>query len=260
MSSKMHKPSVPMFVEPLESRQLLSVGLVSSATVAPLASTVTVQPRVHRVSSATRLTFVATPATTLMGQPFTLSAKLTSGGLPLRTATIKITDSSGNLVANIVTARSGYASLTIPNAFVGNYQLKAAFAGASRYLASASPLIPIHINQPTFVTAANGLRTATVITSTGTVATTGRKASVKYTGFLTNGTRFDTNVGSAGTFDLVIGQHNAIAGFEQGVTGMNVGETRDLVIPPALGYGSTPNGNIPANSTLIFIVTLVAVA
>jgi FKBP-type peptidyl-prolyl cis-trans isomerase FkpA len=259
MSSKNRKPTVPMFVEPLESRQLLSgVALTPAPVTTAAPSAVTV----HRfiVSSPTRLQFFALPATTLMGQPFTLSAKLTCGGLPLRTATIKITDSAGNLVANIVTARSGYASLTIPNGFVGSYQLKAAFAGASRYLASASPLIPVHINQPTFITAADGLRTATVITSTGAIATTGKTAKVKYTGFLTTGSRFDTNVGQAGTFDFVVGNPvGAIKGFDEGVTGMNVGSTRVLVIPPALGYGAVARTGIPANSTLIFIVSLVAV-
>ncbi|HEX2189988.1 MAG TPA: FKBP-type peptidyl-prolyl cis-trans isomerase [Longimicrobiaceae bacterium] len=77
---------------------------------------------------------------------------------------------------------------------------------------------------------------------------------VCYVGFLTNGQVFD---GGTRTFDL---NGNLIAGFKQGVTGMKVGETRRLIIPPALGYGAEPardpQGNIviPANSTIIFDV------
>jgi hypothetical protein len=254
MSSKNRQPSVPMFVEPLESRQLLSGVSLASAPLTATPSVATVHR--HIVGSPTRLQFTANPATTLMGQPFTLSAKLTCGGLPLRTATIKITDSGGNPVATIVTARSGYASITIPNGFVGTYSLKAAFAGAGRYLGSQSALIPVHINQPAFLTAADGLRTATVIAGSGAGAVNGQTAHVEYTGFLTNGTRFDTNVGGTKLLDVQLGAHTVIQGFEEGILGMKVGETRDLVIPPAIGYGTHPPTGIPVNATLIFIVTV----
>jgi FKBP-type peptidyl-prolyl cis-trans isomerase len=89
----------------------------------------------------------------------------------------------------------------------------------------------------------------------------GNAVTVDYTGWLTNGQGFDTSIGYS-PLVFRIGQHNVLLGFEQGVTGMKVGGKRRLIIPPALGYGATPqtdgSGNvvIPANSTLIFDVQL----
>src|SRR5258705_12791443 len=72
------------FFESLESRQFLSTTVTPALTTTPVGAT-TIQHFSTRVTAATRLTFVANPATTLMGQPFTMSAKLTAGGLPLPT-------------------------------------------------------------------------------------------------------------------------------------------------------------------------------
>ncbi len=97
-------------------------------------------------------------------------------------------------------------------------------------------------------------------TGTGTEATVGRSANVRYTGWLYNSTAAD-NKGTqfdSGTFTFVVGQ-GVIPGFSQGVTGMRVGGLRRVVIPPSLGYGSQPNGPIPANSTLIFEIELLSI-
>jgi FKBP-type peptidyl-prolyl cis-trans isomerase FkpA len=95
---------------------------------------------------------------------------------------------------------------------------------------------------------------------TGATATAGRSVSVRYSGWLystaaadTKGTQFD-----AGTFNFVVGT-GVIAGFSQGVAGMQVGGIRRVVIPPNLGYGNQANGQIPANSTLIFEIELLAI-
>jgi peptidylprolyl isomerase len=114
----------------------------------------------------------------------------------------------------------------------------------------------------TIVTTASGLQYADITVGTGTVAQNGRAVSVHYTGWLENGTGFDTSVGGQ-PFQFVPGQSAVIPGFQEGVVGMRVGGKRRLFIPPALGYGDVPqtdsNGNvvIPANSTLIFDVQLV---
>jgi FKBP-type peptidyl-prolyl cis-trans isomerase len=85
--------------------------------------------------------------------------------------------------------------------------------------------------------------------------------TLRYSGRLTNGTVFSATRSDPFT----IGAGGLIVGFEQGVVGMKVGGTRQLIIPPSLGYGSTPrtdgNGNviIPANSTLVFDIELVSI-
>src|SRR5262245_2456331 len=97
-------------------------------------------------------------------------------------------------------------------------------------------------------------------TGTGAEAQVGRGAQVRYTGWLSSTTAAE-NKGSqfdSGTFTFTVGQ-GVIQGFSQGVTGMRVGGLRRVVIPPNLGYGSQPNGPIPANSTLIFEIELLAV-
>ena len=82
-----------------------------------------------------------------------------------------------------------------------------------------------------------------------------------YTGWLTNGKKFDSSVGST-PFEFTIGEGQVIKGWDEGIQGMKVGGKRQLRIPPQLGYGptGTPGGPIPPNATLIFDVRLVSVA
>ena len=84
-------------------------------------------------------------------------------------------------------------------------------------------------------------------------ATAGQRVSVRYTGWLPNGTQFDT-----GVYDFVLGTGNAIQGWHRGIAGMRVGERAQLVIPPALGYGAAGNGPIPGNAVLVFNVELLS--
>jgi FKBP-type peptidyl-prolyl cis-trans isomerase FkpA len=100
---------------------------------------------------------------------------------------------------------------------------------------------------------------------TGADAVAGRRVTVNYTGWLYDasrtdqkGTQFDTTDGR-GSYTFLLGVREVIAGWDQGVSGMKVGGLRRLVIPPSLGYGSTPRGTIPANSTLVFDVELLNV-
>ena len=110
------------------------------------------------------------------------------------------------------------------------------------------------------VTTASGLQYADLQVGTGAAAKSGDLVSVNYIGWLTDGTKFDSNLdrGTA-TFDFTLGAGKVIPGWDEGVQGMLVGGTRLLSIPPTLGYGSTAQGPIPANSTLIFEVQLVAI-
>jgi FKBP-type peptidyl-prolyl cis-trans isomerase len=115
------------------------------------------------------------------------------------------------------------------------------------------------------VTAAGGLKYADITVGTGSTAAAGSAVSVHYTGWLANGTGFDTSIGFS-PISFTLGAHQVVAGFEQGIVGMKVGGKRRLIIPPALGYGASEVKDeagkvvIPANSTLIFDISLVAVA
>jgi FKBP-type peptidyl-prolyl cis-trans isomerase len=91
------------------------------------------------------------------------------------------------------------------------------------------------------------------------VAKAGDTVSVNYTGTLQDGTKFDSSYdrGEPITFKLGVGQ--VIAGWDEGIIGMKVGDKKHLVIPPEKAYGPRANGPIPANSTLVFDIELVGI-
>ena len=94
----------------------------------------------------------------------------------------------------------------------------------------------------------------------GELADTGDTASVHYTGTLEDGTKFDSSLDRGVPFSFTLGSGRVIAGWEQGVLGMKVGEKRKLIIVPELAYGETGAGNaIPPNATLIFEVELLEI-
>lgn len=83
------------------------------------------------------------------------------------------------------------------------------------------------------------------------------KITVHYVGTLQDGTKFDSSRDRDRPFAFWIGEGQVIKGWDEGLLGMREGELRKLVVPPALGYGSTPKPKIPANSTLVFEVELI---
>jgi FKBP-type peptidyl-prolyl cis-trans isomerase FkpA len=105
----------------------------------------------------------------------------------------------------------------------------------------------------------SGLYLQDVRTGTGDEAVQGRQVTVNYTGWLPNGTQFDSSVGRT-PFKFTPGQGSVIQGWEEGIVGMKVGGLRKLVIPSALGYGSRGAGGvIPPDSVLVFDVELLSI-
>lgn len=94
---------------------------------------------------------------------------------------------------------------------------------------------------------------------TGKEAKSGDTVVVHYTGFLTDGTKFDSSFNNGQPVEFVLGEGMLIAGWEEGVPGMKEGGLRILVVPPQLGYGESEVGPIPPNSVLVFLVNLVEV-
>jgi peptidylprolyl isomerase len=109
------------------------------------------------------------------------------------------------------------------------------------------------------ITTPSGLKYVERQIGTGDVAQKGKTIAVHYVGTLEDGTKFDSSVDRGKPIDFKLGVGQVIKGWDEGLTDVKVGGKRKLIIPAELGYGNRAAGKIPANSTLIFEVELVAV-
>ena len=101
------------------------------------------------------------------------------------------------------------------------------------------------------VTTASGLQIKTLVVGTGDKAEPGKTAVVHYTGWLLDGTKFDSSVDRGTPFEFPLGAGRVIKGWDEGVATMNIGGKVELIIPADLAYGpSGAGGVIPPNATL----------
>ena len=106
----------------------------------------------------------------------------------------------------------------------------------------------------------SGLKYEEITSGDGATAAKGHTVSVHYTGWLTDGTKFDSSKDRNDPFKFRLGAGQVIRGWDEGVSGMNIGGTRKLTIPPNLGYGASGAGGvIPPNATLVFEVELLEI-
>jgi FKBP-type peptidyl-prolyl cis-trans isomerase FkpA len=132
----------------------------------------------------------------------------------------------------------------------------------TRCLSLAALLITIGCSGSNTTAPSGPLTQTDLVIGTGATAATGNSVTVDYTGWLyspgspdNKGPSFDSHTG----FTFTLGGGSVIAGWDQGIVGMQVGGKRRLVIPPDKAYGSTGSGPIPPNATLIFDITLTGV-
>lgn len=122
--------------------------------------------------------------------------------------------------------------------------------------ATFAPALGIDVSKMTHT--ANGLYYQDLVVGKGARADSGKTISVHYTGYLVDGTMFETSTKGA-PIEFPLGQRRVVQGWDQGLPGMKVGGKRQLVIPPSLGYGPMGQGPIPGGAIMIFTVELMGV-
>ena len=105
------------------------------------------------------------------------------------------------------------------------------------------------------------LQVEDLVVGDGAEAQSGKEITVHYTGWLTDGTQFDSSIDRKQPLSIVLGVGQVIKGWDQGIEGMKIGGKRKLTIPPELAYGNRAvSGVIPKNATLVCEVELLGVA
>ena len=248
---------------PLGKSEVTAVYSGSSEFVT---STSAGRPHTVTLSASTTKLSITSDTTTDLGIATTLLAKVgpaTVGGA-IPTGRVAFYDGSTVLASKELNS-AGDARLTANYLYVGTHNIEAIYLGSNAYLAHRSTIKPVDVQFPTLSTYSDGLQVGTSVPGTGTAALASDYIDLDYTGYLTDGTKFQSS------FDPGVGdysfrpdgedpQHEGIPGFSEAIVGAKVGETRVMIIPSALAYASNPPSGIPVNATLVFAVEILSIS
>jgi peptidylprolyl isomerase len=142
----------------------------------------------------------------------------------------------------------------------GNVPANSTLVMEIELVSSKEPQAAVKVNEQDYTTTQSGLKYYDLKVGSGSSPTIGQTVVVHYTGWLQDGTQFDSSVDRGQPFSFQIGKGAVIPGWDEGVLTMKIGGKRQLLIPPSLAYGASGSGNtIPPNSTLIFEVELLEI-
>ncbi|RLS44653.1 MAG: FKBP-type peptidyl-prolyl cis-trans isomerase [Planctomycetota bacterium] len=147
--------------------------------------------------------------------------------------------------------RGGASGLAFLSQAGNRTQAFASLAGAARVAAPQT-------SSTDFVTTLTGIRYRVTQGGSGAVPASGQRVSTHYTGWLLDGSKFDSSRDRGTPFEFTLGTGAVIAGWDQLIAEMKPGERRTAIIPANLAYGSTARPGIPANSTLVFDIQLLS--
>jgi hypothetical protein len=238
----------------------LAAAASGSATYDATAPTATIVSSASDPTETTPIPFVITFSEPVTGFT-TAGLTVTNGTVGNFTAqgdssyAFTVTPTAQGAVSVSVAAGVAADAAGNPNAAVA--AVSRTFDGVVAVDASGVPATMPDVNSASWQTQADGLRTWDVQTGTGAAVTSGSTVSVYYTGWVAaDGTVFDSNATSGSPTSFALS--GLIAGWQEGLVGMQPGGIRYLYIPAALGYGDQASGSIPANSDLVFAVKLVS--
>ncbi|HEY2587422.1 MAG TPA: FKBP-type peptidyl-prolyl cis-trans isomerase [Tepidisphaeraceae bacterium] len=242
-------------IESLENRTHLSATTPRELTTTAL--------KVTAGQLGQAITFDVTVRTNAkFGSP-TGTVDLVDHGTVIQTLTLAPTTSANPRLAASSATITMPAGAGNPDYYVGAHAVRAQFNSTGAWVNSKGAAV-FAVKQPKYVRQADGVKIATVEAGSGPTISAGQSATMMYTGYLaSNGKIFDySGAHSPDTFTFTVeaSPEQVIPGFDQAVVGMQVGETRAVYVPSALGYGKEANGSIPANSNLVFLITLESIS
>jgi peptidylprolyl isomerase len=249
-----NKPSrTPFCIEALEDRKMMSAS-----------------PAIHADSTvATTTSLTITNRTAEIGQSVTIKGVIkASNGAVDKGATVELLEAGKDTGLTATVNHLGYVTFTFGpgNAeYVGTQQWRMRVLTNGSFEGSKSRQLTAKVTSPSLTTESDGLELATVTKGTGAAAKANQTVTVEYTGWnAANGEEFDDSAAhSPGTFSFILEdstQEQVIAGFDQEVAGMKVGETRVAYIPVALAYPASDTSVSVAGDNLVFVVHLVSIS